>query len=136
FTVVDRLLEVRVGGGDDADVDGDRAGLAERRDFAGLEKAEQLGLEVESELADLVEEEGPFARGADQAGVIAVGAAEGGAAVAEEVAFKQVAGHGGAVEGDERLLGAVGEVVNRAREDLLARAALAGNRSVAADGDL
>jgi len=55
-----------VGGGDDADVDGQRAGLAERRDFARLEEAEQLRLQVEAELADFVEEQGAFAGGADQ----------------------------------------------------------------------
>ena len=56
-TVGDQLLEVGVGGGDDANVDVDRAWLAERVDFAGLEKAQQLGLDVERDLADLVEEE-------------------------------------------------------------------------------
>ena len=80
------------------------AGLAERRDLAGFEEAEQLGLEVEAELADFVEEQGAVAGGADQAGVVAVGAGEGAAAVAEELAFEQVARDGGAVERDEGLL--------------------------------
>ena len=99
-------------------------------DLAGFEEAEQFGLEVEAELADFVEEEGAFAGGADQAELIAVGAGEGAAAVAEQLAFEQVAGDGGAVEGDERLLGAVRVVVNRAGENLLAGAALAGDQNV------
>ena len=105
----DGVFEVGVGGGDDADVDGQRAGLAERRDFARLEEAEQLRLEVEAELADFVEEEGAVAGGADQAELVAVGAGEGAAAVAEQLAFEQVAGDGGAVERDERLLPARSE---------------------------
>ena len=107
-----------------------RRGLAERGDFAGLEEAEKLGLEVEAEFADFVEEEGAVAGGADEAEVVAVGAGEGAAAVAEELAFEQVARNGGAVERDERLLGAVGEVVNGAGEDLLAGAAFAGDQHV------
>ena len=67
--------------------------------------------------------------------MIAVGAGEGAAAVAEELAFEQVAWDGGAVEGDEGLLGSVREVMNGAGEDFLAGAALARNRPVAADGD-
>ena len=55
-----RVFEGGVGGGDDADVDGEGAGLAERRDLAGFEEAREFGLEVEPELADFVEEEGAF----------------------------------------------------------------------------
>ena len=89
--VLDRLFEVGVGGGDDADVDGERRGVAERADFAGLEEAEELGLQVEAELADLVEEQRAAARGADHAGVVAVGAGERAAAVAEQLAFEHLA---------------------------------------------
>jgi hypothetical protein len=55
--------------------------------------------------------------------------------MAEELTFEQVARDGGAVEGNEGLAGAVGEVVNGAGEDLLAGAALARYRPVAAVGD-
>ena len=102
-TVVDRCLEVGVGRGDDADVDGQRRGLAERGDLARFEEAEQLGLQIEAQLADFVEEEGAAAGGADEARVVAVGAGERAAAMAEELAFEQIARDGGAVEGDERL---------------------------------
>ena len=53
--------------------------------------------------------------------MVAVGAGEGAAAVAEELTFEQVAQDGGAVEGDEGFLGAVGEIVDRAGEDLAFR---------------
>src|SRR5947209_2400462 len=64
--------------------------------------------------------------------MIAVGAGERAAPVAEQLALEHLARDGGAVEGDERLLRAGGEAMNRARENLLARAALAGDQH--ADG--
>ena len=85
------------------------AGFAERADLAGLEEAEQLRLQVEAELADFVEEQRAVAGGANEAGVVAVGAGEGAAAVAEQLALEQVARDGGAVEGDERLAAARSE---------------------------
>ena len=89
--VPDQAFEVGVGGGDDADVDGEGRRFAERTDFAGLEEAEELRLQVEAHLADLVEKERAVACAADDAGVVAVGAGEGAAAVAEQLAFEQVA---------------------------------------------
>ena len=66
-------------------------------------KRSSLGCRSSAELADLVEEEGAFAGGADQAELVAVGAGEGAAAVAEQLALEQVARDGGAVERDEGL---------------------------------
>ena len=109
----------------DADRHRGRRRLAERQDFSRLEEPQQLGLEVEAELADLVEEQRALARRADDAGVVAVGAGEGAAAVAEQLAFEHLARHGRAVERDEGAVRAIGMRVDRAREDLLARAALA-----------
>ena len=68
--------------------------------------------------------------GADDAQVVALGAGEGAAAVAEQLALEQVARDGGAVERHERFLGAIGEVVDRAGEDFLAGTALAGDEDV------
>src|SRR5262245_25814788 len=127
--LADRVVEVRVGGRDDADVDGHRPRFAERRDLARFEEAEELWLEVESELADFVEEEGAVAGAAYQAGLVAVGSGEGAAAVTEELTFEQVARDGSAVEGDEGFLGAIREIMDGAREDLVAGAAVALNRA-------
>src|SRR5262249_9504240 len=80
----------------------------------------------DAHLGHFVEEDGALAGAANQAELIVVGAGEGAAAVSEQLAFEQVAGDCGAVERDKRALGAVGEVVDGAREDLLAGAALAG----------
>ena len=121
--VLHLLLDVGVGRGDDADVDGERGGFADRADFAVLEEAEELGLQVQAELADLVEEERAVPRGADEARMVAVGARERAPAMAEQLALEHVARHRGAVERNERFRGAVGIAVNRAGEDFLAGAA-------------
>ena len=123
----DEPFEVGVGGGDDADVDVEGTGLAERIDLAGLEKAQQLRLQIEAELADLVEKERAVLRRANQPRVVAIGAGEGAAAVSEQLAFEQFARDGRAVERHERLVRACGIAVNGAREDFLAGAALAGD---------
>src|SRR5262245_39313647 len=46
------LFEVRVGGGEDADVDGLRPRIADRHDLTLLQEAQQLGLDVEGKVAD------------------------------------------------------------------------------------
>src|SRR5690606_36352437 len=55
--VGDALLEVLVGGGDDADIDDAAFVGAERTDLALLDGAQKLGLERGRHVADLVEEE-------------------------------------------------------------------------------
>jgi hypothetical protein len=51
-----------VGGGDDPDVDRHRPVGADRDHLALLERGQQLGLEVERQVADLVEEQGAAVR--------------------------------------------------------------------------
>ena len=60
-------------------------------------------------------------------GMVAVGAGEGAAAMAEQLALEHVARDRRAVERDERLGGAVGIAVDGAGEDFLAGAAFAGD---------
>ena len=125
--VAHEQLEIGVGGCDDADVHRERR-FAERRDLARFEEPQELGLEVEAELADFVEEERPVSGAPDQAGVVAVGARERTAAMAEQLAFEHFARHRGAVEGDERLLRAGRKAMDGACKDFLTGAALAGEK--------
>ena len=60
-------VEVGVGGGDDADVDLDGAAARRAGGLLLLDEAQQLGLEVEADVADLVEEERAAVGGADDA---------------------------------------------------------------------
>ncbi len=91
-----------------------------------LDEAEQLGLELDRDVADLVEEDGAAGGAADDARERHVRAGERALAIAEQLALEHVGGHGRAVEGHERTIGAVGRAVDHAREHLLAGAGLAG----------
>ena len=125
--VGEELIERLVGGGNDPDVDLDRVGVAERVRLAGLEEAQQLGLQVGADLADLVEEERAAFVGADDAEEAVDGAGEGAAAVAEEMAVERLARDGGADETANGFLARCERVVDLAREDFLAGAGLAGD---------
>jgi hypothetical protein len=61
-------------------------------------------------------------------------AGEGAALVAEERGFDERFGERGAVDGDERFVGAVGQLVDRARDEFLAGAGRSGVWSYFAGG--
>ncbi len=82
-------------------------GGADRLDLAFLQGAEELGLSVERQFADLVEEERAAMRFGELAGLVGGGAGEGALLVAEEGGFDEVGRDGAAVDGDEGLAGAV-----------------------------
>ena len=121
----DHLLEVLVGRGDDAHVDADRLDAADPLDLALLERAQDLHLHAERHVADLVEEERAFLGELETSGTRPDGAGEGAALVAEQLGFEQTFGDRGGVDGDQRAILARAQPVDGARQDLLARAALA-----------
>src|SRR5690606_25237155 len=90
-----------------------------------LEHAQQLRLELGSELRDLVEEEGAAGGELDPAAASRDGAGEGALLVAEELALEQRLRESGAVHRDEGAGRALAPAVQRARDDLLPGAALA-----------
>ena len=117
--------EVAVGGRDDPDVDLDRLRRADGQDLLRLDRAQQLRLEPERHVADLVEEDRAAPRAAEEALLRRDRAGERAAHVAEELALEQVLRDRGAVDGQEDALRDLAEVVDGARDDLLAGAALA-----------
>ena len=74
--------------------------------LAGLEEAEQFGLDVRGHLTDLVEEQRAAARCANDPGKMVDGAGERTAAVPEQLRVEHVLGHARAVEGKEGGVGA------------------------------
>ena len=90
-----------------------------------LEHAQQLRLHRRRQLADLVEEERAAVRRLEAADAPLARAGEGAALVAEELALEQRLRDRGAVHDDEGLVAARAELVDRARDELLAGAALA-----------
>ena len=90
-------------------------------DFILLEKAQQLGLDLDGDIADFVQEQGAAVRAANDAEEIAVRAGEGALAIAEQLALEHVARDRGAVEGHEGVFGAIRRAMDDARERLFAR---------------
>ncbi len=92
----DQGLEVLMGRGQDPDVDRDRLRAADALERHLLQDAEQLGLDFEVDVADLVEEERAAVGLLEPTDAVAVCTGEGTLDVAEELAFQQALGQGGA----------------------------------------
>ena len=83
-----------------------------------------LGLDIERELADLVEEERAAVRGLEFTAAAAVRAREGAFFGAKEFGLEQTLGHRGAVHRDKGPAPAFGKRVQRAGGELLTGPAL------------
>src|SRR5690606_20804046 len=109
----------------DADVDAARlAAAAEALDLTLLQHAQELHLHVAADLADLVEEQRAAVRRLEAAIARDGGAGERALLVAEQLGLEDRLRDRGAVDRDERALGARRIIVQCAREQLLAGAAL------------
>ena len=95
---------------------------------SGLQHAQQLGLQVERQLADFVEDQGAARGFLEPAELALAGAGEGAALVPEELALGQLAGQGAAIDGHEGAVGDGAQLVQGARQQLLAGAAFAGDQ--------
>ncbi len=95
------LLEVAIGSGDHPHVDLQRLDAADPLDLALLENAQELRLEVERELSQLVEEDGPAVRELEHALARRGRARERSLLVSEELALDQVLRDRAAVEDHE-----------------------------------
>src|SRR5215471_8835640 len=84
---VDHLQQVPVGRRDDAHVDFDRPRAAEALELLLLEHPQQFRLELESNLADFIEEESAAIRHLEPAHLLADRPREGAALVAEQLAL-------------------------------------------------
>src|SRR5690606_39615339 len=90
-------------------------------------RAEQLRMGGQGEVADIVEDERAAAGRLEEAVAVAVGAGERPLRVAEQLAFDELRRERPAVEGDEAAIAPAARLVDRARDQLLAGAALAGD---------
>src|SRR5262249_32910437 len=121
----DRLLQVHVGRGDQAELGLNRLGPADAFDLPFLDGSQELRLEVEAQVADFVKKQRSVGGELEFPELLAVRAGERAALVAEEGALGQFPWDGGQVDRDERRLGVAGLAVNQPSEKLLASAALA-----------
>src|SRR6185437_12622076 len=121
------LLEITVRGREDASVDRDRLGAAHWNHLALLQYAQELHLGGWRGFADLVEKERSLLRGLEETALVLHRAGERSLHVAEELTLEQALGQGAAVDRVERFVGAIRELVDVARYDLLSRSRLALN---------
>ena len=106
-------------------VDLDRLARADRLDLALLDRAQQLDLRGQRQLADLVEEQ-RAAVGLDELAGVAFGrAGEGALLVAEQDRLDEIVGDRAAIDRDERLGAPLAGAVDGARDQFLADAGLA-----------
>ena len=118
-------LQVAVGGGNHAHVHGHGLGAAHRVDHALLQHAQQLDLQLQRQVANLVQEDGAVLRQLKAPDPVGHGAGKRALAVAKQLALNQVLGDGRAVDGHKVGAGAVRQIVQGTRHNFLARAALA-----------
>ena len=121
----DLRAQVAVGRGDDAHVHLQQRGAADALEALFFERAEDLRLQVQRQIADFVEEQGAAVRQLEFSGLARAGAGERAFLVAEQLGFEQVLRNRRAVDRDKRTVGSRTEHVQRAGEQLLAGAALA-----------
>ena len=124
----DHQPQVAVACGHDPDVGPDRMVAADRDELALLQHPQQPGLRLERHVADLVEEQRAAIGLLEPAEPARVGAGERALLVAEQLALDQLARDRRHVDGDERAVAALAEIVQRARHQLLAGAGLAGDQ--------
>ena len=119
-----RLGQIAVGGGDDADIDRHRPRAADAVDHALLDGAQQLGLQPHVHLGNLVEQQRAAVGLLEFADAARDRAGEGALLVAEQFGFEKRFRDRGAIDADERLLGAARARVHVARQHLLAGAGI------------
>src|SRR5881409_3350867 len=123
--LLDQPSEVAVRRGDQADVDLDRPGAADTLELLLLEDPEELRLELERDLADLVEEERAAMGHLEASDLLGDGPGERAALVAKELALQETRRDGGAIDLDEGSLTAAASVVDSAGDQFLPGAGLA-----------
>src|SRR5580765_1891752 len=124
-TIFDRFFEIEVSRRDEPELGLDRLGSANALDLTFLNRAEQFRLEVETQISNLIEEEGPIAGQLELAELLPVGAGERPSFVAKERALGELARNRREVDGDEGRIELSGLAMNQPREQFLACAALA-----------
>ena len=123
-------VEVGIGRGEDADVHAARLRGADALELAGLERAQQLGLQVLRDVGDLVEEQRAAVGHFEAADAVALGVGERALDVAEQLAFEDALGQAAGVHRDQRTRGAQRDGVQRLRDQSLAGAVFAGDEDV------
>src|SRR5690606_36388217 len=124
----DGALEVDVGRDDETDVHFDLPGAAEPAKPLDLEDLEQLRLELEGEVADLVQKEAAAVRQLEESAFLLARVRERALLVAEHLGVEKRRGQTGGVDLHKRARGAWRERMQEVCDETLARAGLTGEQ--------
>jgi hypothetical protein len=119
-----RGRQIPVGGGDQAGVGAPGAGAAQALELLLLQDAQELGLHLERELADLIEKERAMVSQLEAAEALRHGPGKGAFLVPEELTFEQSRRDGRAIERHEGVATPRAALMKRVRYELFARAGL------------
>ena len=108
-------------GGDDSQIDRNRLDAADRNHDSLLNRAQQLGLHHERQLADFIEKQRAAIGTADESERGGNGAGESALHVAEQLRLHQLGRKHGAIDGHKRPVGAGTESMNLPSGDFFAR---------------
>ncbi len=123
-----QLFQVAVGGGHHADIHADLFAAAQPVVREAVQGPQQLGLDLEIEIANLVQKECSFVGEFEKAGLHGIGTAERAFLVTEKLALYQMLRNGGAVHVYPWMLAALRVIVDDARNHLFSRAGFARNQ--------
>ena len=124
----DEGRQVLVRGANDPNIDVVRFGAAHRKDGLIVHGAQQLGLHGHIHVADFIQKQRTLISRHELARIIAHRAGEAPFHMAEQLAFDECVGNGGAVHRHERMRGAFAVQVNGASHQLLTGAAFSGDQ--------
>ena len=125
LVLANRFDDIAVGGGNEPDIDPQLLRPAHAHEAAVLQKTQQLGLQRAAHVSDLIEENRSSVGLLHPSGFLFDGASEGPLFVAEQFAFEQGFGDGGAVDAHVAAVAPSAKTVQGAGHELLARAAFA-----------
>src|SRR6202030_4654277 len=97
FFFFDATNQIAIGGGDQPHVHPDRLRASQALELLILQNAQQLGLQLQRNVSNLVEQQSALIRQFQPAELLAYRSSEGSFFVAEQLAFQQSCGNGGAV---------------------------------------
>src|SRR5579864_2447274 len=128
------FVEIAVGGGDDAHIDGNLTSAAHRANSTLLQYAQQLDLHGQSHLADFIEEDRAAVCDFEESALVLVRSGKGAFQITEKLTFKQRLRKSSAVDRNEGFGSSRRTHVNCARNQLFTGAAFAVNQNCAGRG--
>src|SRR6266403_4449816 len=115
FLFFDGTNQIAIGGGDQPHVYPNRLRASQVLELLVLQNAQQLGLQLQRNVSNFIEQQSALIRQFQPAELLAYRSGKGSFFVAEQLAFQQSSGNGGAVQLDEVAVPAPAHAVNQTR---------------------